>query len=155
MTFELFLFSSRRLGHHQRLEFGVKPQCVFWNFAKSAWSSEGCWLDVRRSGREYTTCVCNHLTNFAVLMDVSGRERPSRVKDILSIVCTSASNLCLIVIILIYVFNRDLRTTSQKQTDRRAIILINLSGCLLVVNMLVLFGLDQLKNAVSWWLFLL
>lgn len=34
------------------------------------WSDEGC--RVVDTNDEYTTCECDHLTNFAVLMDVTG-----------------------------------------------------------------------------------
>lgn len=34
----------------------------------SAWSDDGCSVEV--SNRTHTTCTCNHLTNFAILMDV-------------------------------------------------------------------------------------
>ena len=34
------------------------------------WSQEGC--QVLYSDEERTICQCDHLTNFAVLMDVSG-----------------------------------------------------------------------------------
>ena len=37
-----------------------------------AWSTEGCMLVV--STQEQTTCSCNHLTNFAVLMEVGKTE---------------------------------------------------------------------------------
>lgn len=37
-----------------------------------AWSTEGCTLVV--STQEQTTCSCNHLTNFAVLMEVGKTE---------------------------------------------------------------------------------
>ena len=36
----------------------------------SAWSSEGCWL--LESNRTHTICKCDHLTSFAVLMDITG-----------------------------------------------------------------------------------
>lgn len=34
----------------------------------SAWSEDGCFVD--RTNRTHTICMCNHLTNFAILMDV-------------------------------------------------------------------------------------
>lgn len=33
-----------------------------------AWSTDGCTLET--STKEYTECSCDHLANFAVLMDV-------------------------------------------------------------------------------------
>jgi len=34
----------------------------------SAWSEEGC--QIQKTNETHTVCECNHLTNFAVLMDV-------------------------------------------------------------------------------------
>jgi len=36
------------------------------------WSDEGCWDVSNCSDCNYTVCECNHLTNFAVLMSISG-----------------------------------------------------------------------------------
>ena len=35
------------------------------------WSTYGCYKDGNNSTDEIVTCKCNHLTNFACLMDVS------------------------------------------------------------------------------------
>lgn len=35
----------------------------------SAWSEDGCHLEA--TNRTHTICTCNHLTNFAILMDVT------------------------------------------------------------------------------------
>ena len=42
------------------------PICVFWNFELSGWSDTGC--HVSKTNATETTCECDHLTNFAVLM---------------------------------------------------------------------------------------
>ncbi|XP_068705482.1 adhesion G protein-coupled receptor E3-like isoform X1 [Montipora foliosa] len=52
----------------------VGPHCVFWNFSyksklSGAWSNKGCSL-MENFGRQIL-CSCNHLTNFAVLMEVT------------------------------------------------------------------------------------
>ena len=45
--------------------------CVSWDFSAAGnlgnWTTEGCNTIVDESGR-LVTCVCNHLTNFAVLV---------------------------------------------------------------------------------------
>ncbi|XP_075119683.1 adhesion G-protein coupled receptor G2 isoform X2 [Leptodactylus fuscus] len=47
--------------------------CVFWDFNRNngsgGWSSEGC--SVAKTTRDETVCKCNHLTSFAILMNVS------------------------------------------------------------------------------------
>ncbi|KAG1698327.1 Adhesion G protein-coupled receptor L3 [Nymphon striatum] len=51
---------------------GKNPQCVFWNTSSSHWTS-GFWdnrgCELLLSNDTSTICACNHLTNFAVLMD--------------------------------------------------------------------------------------
>ncbi|XP_068774552.1 cadherin EGF LAG seven-pass G-type receptor 2 isoform X2 [Struthio camelus] len=54
-----------------------KPVCVFWNHSLLAggaggWSARGCEVVFRN--RSHVSCQCNHLTSFAVLMDISRRE---------------------------------------------------------------------------------
>ncbi|NWH59992.1 CELR1 protein, partial [Geococcyx californianus] len=55
----------------------TKPVCVFWNHSitiggTGAWSSRGCELFSRN--KSHIACQCNHITSFAVLMDISKRE---------------------------------------------------------------------------------
>lgn len=42
------------------------PICVYWNNDKESWSDHGCF--VVKSSKKSTTCQCNHLTHFALLM---------------------------------------------------------------------------------------
>ncbi|XP_040204140.1 adhesion G-protein coupled receptor F3-like isoform X2 [Rana temporaria] len=39
--------------------------CAFWNFSTNSWSSDGCTTEVMDG---VTSCVCQHLTSFSVLM---------------------------------------------------------------------------------------
>ncbi|KAM4739143.1 adhesion G protein-coupled receptor D2 isoform 2-T2 [Anableps anableps] len=62
------LSSSQVVAYSQR----VPPVCAFWNFSlmqshTSGWSSDGC--SVISVGSSDTSCLCNHTTNFAVLMN--------------------------------------------------------------------------------------
>lgn len=43
--------------------------CMFWNTTSLLWSSDGCWLDedASESDSDTVTCVCRHLTEFAVM----------------------------------------------------------------------------------------
>eukprot|EP00079_Xenopus_tropicalis_P033203 XP_017946974.1 PREDICTED: adhesion G-protein coupled receptor G2 [Xenopus tropicalis] len=51
----------------------VSMLCVFWNFklnsGRGGWDSNGC--SVVKTTVNQTICTCNHLTSFAILMDVS------------------------------------------------------------------------------------
>ncbi|XP_054871865.1 adhesion G-protein coupled receptor D2 isoform X2 [Amphiprion ocellaris] len=62
------LSSSQVVEYSQR----VTPVCAFWNFSlmhshTSSWSTDGC--TVTFVGSDVTSCLCNHTTNFAVLMN--------------------------------------------------------------------------------------
>ncbi|CAH2220595.1 adhesion G- coupled receptor G2 [Pelobates cultripes] len=47
-------------------------KCVFWDFngnnGQGGWESSGCFVD--NTTQNETVCKCNHLTSFAILMDV-------------------------------------------------------------------------------------
>ncbi|XP_068710995.1 adhesion G protein-coupled receptor L4-like [Montipora foliosa] len=49
---------------------GNDRECVFWNLSESKWSGDNCYVNFTPGSSE-TTCVCNHLTHFAVLMDLT------------------------------------------------------------------------------------
>lgn len=54
----------------QQSEENFNPNCSFWSYTKRTmtgyWSTQGCRL--LTTNKTHTTCSCNHLTNFAVLM---------------------------------------------------------------------------------------
>ncbi|XP_022101230.1 cadherin EGF LAG seven-pass G-type receptor 2-like [Acanthaster planci] len=49
----------------------INPQCVFWDFSLfdgvGGWSTKGCSVDSFNT--THINCSCNHLTNFAVMVD--------------------------------------------------------------------------------------
>ncbi|XP_054914737.1 adhesion G-protein coupled receptor D2 isoform X2 [Poeciliopsis prolifica] len=62
------LSSSQVMKYSQR----VPPVCAFWNFSLmhshgSGWSSDGC--SMISVGSSDISCLCNHTTNFAILMN--------------------------------------------------------------------------------------
>ena len=61
----------RREMHLNWLDF-ISPgaKCVYWDTQANKWSDEGC--SVVQSSDALTECDCNHLTNFAVIMDFNG-----------------------------------------------------------------------------------
>lgn len=129
------------LFHHQLMDFGSSPKCVFWDYNTDSWSSKGCYVNQVESNRKQTTCICNHLTNFAVLMDVSNRETPSVWKSIFTIINCTISIICLIFTIIFLSICPELRS-------RRNSIVINISSIIIIINLLVIFGLDQINHPV-------
>ncbi|XP_056131823.1 adhesion G-protein coupled receptor D2 [Lampris incognitus] len=64
-----YTLSSSHVAEYSQ---SVTPVCVFWNFSlmqsnANSWSSEGC--RVTHAGSDVTSCLCDHTTNFAVLMN--------------------------------------------------------------------------------------
>ncbi|XP_037949539.1 latrophilin Cirl [Teleopsis dalmanni] len=60
---------------HLKTENVSNPTCVFWNYIDHAWSANGCNLE--STNRTHSICMCNHLTNFAILMDVMDEQNQS------------------------------------------------------------------------------
>ncbi|KAI1307610.1 Adhesion G protein-coupled receptor L3 [Halotydeus destructor] len=126
--------------HHQLRRYGERPMCSYWDFEIEDWSHNGCRVVEEESYLNQTTCECGHLTNFAILMDISGREPiENGLKNILTIVCCSLSAVSLAATLILI-------ATVKEMRNRRTIITANLSVCLLVVNLLIIFGLDQTEN---------
>ncbi|XP_068735265.1 adhesion G-protein coupled receptor D1-like [Montipora capricornis] len=122
-----------------------KSDCVFWNFSISsrfngAWSSEGCTLV--EDSTETTTCDCNHLTNFAVLMEVGETEIPSNDKfalEIVTYVGTSFSLLGEVISISVYLF---LLNVKSMQTHIR----LNMVVCLAIAQVVFLTGITAIEQ---------
>ncbi|XP_022238293.1 latrophilin Cirl-like isoform X1 [Limulus polyphemus] len=122
---------------HTQTENVTNPQCVFWDFTYREWLTDGC--SVRSTNLTHTVCACNHLTNFAVLMDIKGVklsvEHNMALRVITYIGCV-VSVVCLLLTILTFQLFRSLngdRTTIHK----------NLCICLLIAEAVFLIGIDQ------------
>ncbi|XP_068679011.1 latrophilin-like protein LAT-2 isoform X2 [Montipora foliosa] len=63
---------------------GNDRECVFWNLSESKWSGDGCYVNFTPGSSE-TTCVCNHLTHFAVLMDLTNAKPSQADRKLLEI----------------------------------------------------------------------
>ncbi|KAK7487541.1 hypothetical protein BaRGS_00021243, partial [Batillaria attramentaria] len=62
---------SFTMTHTRPVPTGYHSLCSFWSISESGlgeWSQEGCW--VVSSNANQTTCECDHMTNFAILMAV-------------------------------------------------------------------------------------
>ncbi|XP_071483934.1 E3 ubiquitin-protein ligase MYCBP2-like [Diadema antillarum] len=117
------------------------PRCVFWNYTDNSWSTAGCTLK-NTSSEARSECECNHLTNFAVLMDIHAGSwvgtTVDKVYEILTYVGCAFSIFGLMVTLATYLSNRKLR---QSQPNR---ILMCLCGTLL--SLYVLFIIMSLVD---------
>ncbi|XP_060577723.1 adhesion G protein-coupled receptor L1-like isoform X3 [Ruditapes philippinarum] len=156
-----------------------KQLCSFWNFSlgyTGAWSQKGCSL--KKHNTTHTTCQCNHLTNFAILMDIhSTKLAPihatalsfiTYIGIIISIIC-----LFLSWITFICISARCLRgsrgshgneaneyygnsgsssesaTGSRSAQGERNSIHKNLVFCLFIAEVLFLAGIERTDNTIA------
>ncbi|XP_038150213.1 adhesion G-protein coupled receptor G6 isoform X6 [Cyprinodon tularosa] len=117
-------------------------ECVFWDFSMhmgdGGWNKQGCVVS-EESNTSRTVCLCNHLTHFGILMDISqssSRMDPEnkRVLTFLSYVGCGISAICSAATLLTYIAFEKLRR------DYPSKILMNLSTSLLCLN--IVFLLD-------------
>uniref|UniRef100_A0A8C3NSH2 Uncharacterized protein n=1 Tax=Geospiza parvula TaxID=87175 RepID=A0A8C3NSH2_GEOPR len=124
----------------------TKPVCVFWNHSitypglviggTGAWSSRGCELFSRN--HSHIACQCNHITSFAVLMDISKRE-VGDVRLIVTYTTVSISLAALLITFILLVLIRTLRSNLHS-------IHKNLVAALFFSELVFLIGINQTEN---------
>ena len=67
--------------------FAVSPNttylCSYWDFSSRSWRQDGCYNG--SSSASHFTCMCEHLTNFAVLADVNGNDHGLSAANLLAL----------------------------------------------------------------------
>ncbi|XP_077403345.1 adhesion G-protein coupled receptor G4 [Vanacampus margaritifer] len=133
----------------------MDTRCVYWNFNENdghgGWDPRGC--REHNSSVNFTTCLCDHLTHFGVLLDVSRApvdEANEHVLTVITYVGCGVSSLFLGITVLTYTAFEKLRGDYPSQ------ILINLSVALLGLNLaflldswLSLWGVEGLCVAAA------
>ncbi|KAJ7317872.1 hypothetical protein JRQ81_004034, partial [Phrynocephalus forsythii] len=133
--------------HIKQSEENFNPNCSFWSYSKRTmtgyWSTQGCRL--LTTNKTHTTCSCNHLTNFAVLMAHVEVKHSDTVHDLLLDVITWVgillSLVCLLFCIFTFCFFRGL------QSDRNTIHK-NLCISLFVAELLFLIGINRADQPI-------
>ncbi|XP_053559162.1 adhesion G protein-coupled receptor L3 [Bombina bombina] len=134
--------------HIKQSEDNFNPNCSFWSYSKTNmsghWSTQGCRL--LSTNKTHTTCSCNHLTNFAVLMAHVEVKHNDIVHDLLLDVITWVgillSLVCLLICIFTFCFFRGL------QSDRNTIHK-NLCISLFVAELLFLIGINRTDQPIA------
>ncbi|XP_072749833.1 latrophilin Cirl isoform X6 [Anoplolepis gracilipes] len=127
---------------HLVVENVTNPTCVFWDYILSAWSDEGC--QIQKTNETHTVCECNHLTNFAVLMDVHAVRLDIAHQVALQIITYIGciiSVVCLVLAILTFQLFRGLK--SDRTTIHK-----NLCVCLLIAEVLFVCGIGQTNQRI-------
>uniref|UniRef100_A0A667ZZJ2 Cadherin EGF LAG seven-pass G-type receptor 1 n=1 Tax=Myripristis murdjan TaxID=586833 RepID=A0A667ZZJ2_9TELE len=120
-----------------------KPVCVFWNHSiaiggTGGWSSKGCELLNRNNS--HISCQCNHMTSFAVLMDISKREHGDVLP--LKIVTYTTVSVSLFLLLLTFILLCLLR---RLRSNLHAIHR-NLVAALFFSELVFLLGINQTDN---------
>ncbi|XP_038050910.1 uncharacterized protein LOC119724061 [Patiria miniata] len=119
--------------------------CVFWDFILrdgiGDWSPEGCRTDQLTNGR--IVCLCDHATNFAVLVNIHGKKFTSLALDIISKAGCIVSIVALVITIAIYSSLRSLRSKTPSR------ILISFSLSLLCLYLVFVAGIEQTSSRVG------
>uniref|UniRef100_A0A3P8UGF1 Adhesion G-protein coupled receptor G2 n=2 Tax=Cynoglossus semilaevis TaxID=244447 RepID=A0A3P8UGF1_CYNSE len=132
---ENVLFTIQNL---QPVPENFTASCVFWDFSvngdRGGWSSEGC--SVVNSTAEATTCSCNHLTSFAILLDFPREEmidpRHAQILTFITYIGCGVSAIFLAFTLLTYLlFDKLMRDIPAK-------ILVQLCFSLLFLNLVFL-----------------
>ncbi|XP_046542698.1 adhesion G-protein coupled receptor G6-like [Haliotis rubra] len=122
-------------------------KCAFWDFLDNhgmgGWSTEGCYYNGTMFGLDI--CMCNHLTNFAVLLDFYGHSKPVEPEheltlSIISLVGLSLSIFGLALTIITFIFFKKLRQ------GRAQLTLFHMAVALLCSKVVFLVGIKQTNN---------
>ncbi|XP_065370309.1 latrophilin Cirl isoform X1 [Calliphora vicina] len=129
---------------HLKTENVTNPTCVFWNYIDHAWSANGCILE--STNRTHSVCMCNHLTNFAILMDVMDDHTHSLFTMFdgnMRILIYVSISICLVFIVIalltLKIFNGVFIKSARTSIYR------NIYICLLLIEVLFLIGIEQIE----------
>ncbi|KAI5101674.1 adhesion G protein-coupled receptor L4 precursor, partial [Silurus meridionalis] len=129
------------LKHHEPIDPEIdETKCAFWDYSLSSmkghWSIEGC--ERTRVNKTHTTCSCNHLTHFAILMS-SGRANLAAHYNVLSRITQLGmviSLICLFMCIFTFWFFSEIQST-------RTTIHKNLCCSLFMAEFIFLIGINM------------
>lgn len=128
---------------HLRQDNVSNPTCVFWDYTISGWSDEGC--RVLATNRTHTQCRCDHLTNFAVLMDLHSTPLTSmhqRALVTITYIGCGVSIVCLALAVAVFTLcHRKLK--SDRNTIHK-----NLCLSLLLAEIVFLSGINATHDRI-------
>ncbi|NXN96059.1 AGRL3 protein, partial [Rhinopomastus cyanomelas] len=126
---------------HIKSEENFNPNCSFWSYTKRTmtgyWSTQGCRL--LTTNKTHTTCSCNHLTNFAVLMahvevkvGIENSEVHDLLLDFITWVGILLSLVCLLICIFTFCFFRGLQ--SDRNTIHKNLCISLFKSCYIILT---------------------
>ncbi|XP_036361639.1 adhesion G-protein coupled receptor G6-like isoform X4 [Octopus sinensis] len=122
-------------------------QCAFWDETPGQtphWSTKGCDTSDYIPG-EKVLCSCNHLTSFALLMDVYQNEETVKSVKILSAISNIGCGISFVSLILTVIVHVCFRNLWKLITSK---ILVNLCSSLAVTNLIFLVGMQSYVSKI-------
>ncbi|XP_064543940.1 latrophilin Cirl [Drosophila montana] len=132
---------------HLKTENVSNPTCVYWNYIDHAWSVNGCSLE--STNRTHSVCSCNHLTNFAILMDVVDEHQHSLFTMFdgnMRIFIYISVAICVVFIIIALLTLKLFNGVFVKSA--RTSIYSSIYICLLAIELLFLLGIEQTETSI-------
>ncbi|XP_067138969.1 latrophilin Cirl-like isoform X2 [Centruroides vittatus] len=123
---------------HIQEENVTNPQCVFWDLDTREWSPEGCW--VKSYNFTHTVCACDHLTNFALMMDVSATKINHGENIMLKIFTYIGCSVSMLFLILTLIFLQMVKNLKNDHITIRK----NFCICIFIVEAVLIGGIDQM-----------
>ncbi|XP_073430770.1 adhesion G protein-coupled receptor A3 [Dendrobates tinctorius] len=132
----------------RRIAHGKDPVAAQWDFdllnGQGGWKSEGC--SILASDENITTIQCHTLSNYAVLMDLTGAETYTHPVTLLHPVVYASAVvllLCVLVLIISYLYYHSLIRVSLKTWH----MLVNLGLHIFLTCAVYVGGINQTRNA--------
>ncbi|XP_072050197.1 uncharacterized protein [Amphiura filiformis] len=124
----------------------VESKCVFWDWSllegTGDWSEEGCER-VIEPGTDRVVCQCDHLTSFAVIVDIHGQTKQSLALDLVSKIGCAISIAALVFTIITYLAIRTLRRAQPQR------ILLSLCFALIGLYIVFLAGIEGTSSRIG------
>ncbi|XP_033104689.1 uncharacterized protein LOC117107191 [Anneissia japonica] len=118
----------------------INEVCAFFVLEQSHWSADGCITDTTANA---THCSCNHLTSFAILMQVSSNsigKTHANITDIITKIGLSLSLISLVVTLTAYIVLPGLWKSLRNNIHK------HLVGNMIVFYLMFLVGSENVKN---------
>ncbi|XP_071599938.1 adhesion G protein-coupled receptor A3 isoform X2 [Heliangelus exortis] len=132
----------------RRIAHGADAVAAQWDFellnGQGGWKSDGCRILL--SDENITTIQCYSLSNYAVLMDLTGAELYMQPADLLHPVIYATAMvllMCLLMIIVSYIYHHSVIRISVKSWH----MLVNLSFHIFLTCVMFIGGITQTRNA--------
>ncbi|CAJ0586985.1 unnamed protein product, partial [Mesorhabditis spiculigera] len=131
--------------HHRQEDLSGmgNAECVFWNGAEEKWDANGCRMEMHND--TMTVCHCDHLTHFAVLMDVRGHQLSDLDEQLLTFITYAGCTLSIFCLLFTFLA---FQVFSQGGGDR-VFIHKNLCLTLAAAELVFLLGIWQTERRLE------